>query len=271
MSIADITLNDEHWYSDNGITLHLDKTVEQIQRGYKKVITEDGTQSEYDQLIIATGSSPFMIPIPGTDKEGVITFRNIDDCNVMVETAKQYKRAAVIGGGLLGLEAAKGLINLGMEVTVVHDQSTLMNMQLDEVAGEMLRISLQAQGMDLRLATLTTAVLGKERVTGLLFADGTTLDCDLLVMAAGIRPNKALAEASGLYCNRGIIVNDHMQTVTDPSVYAVGGVYRAPWRHLRPGSAAFRASQDTRLPDHRSGAQILRRVGRIHQAESLRR
>ena len=222
MSIADITLNDEHWYSDNGITLHLDKTVEQIQRGYKKVITEDGTQSEYDQLIIATGSSPFMIPIPGTDKEGVITFRNIDDCNVMVETAKQYKRAAVIGGGLLGLEAAKGLINLGMEVTVVHDQSTLMNMQLDEVAGEMLRISLQAQGMDLRLATLTTAVLGKERVTGLLFADGTTLDCDLLVMAAGIRPTTALAEASGLYCNRGIIVNDHMQTVTDPSVYAVG-------------------------------------------------
>jgi len=222
MTIKDIILNDEQWYADNGITLHMGKRIRKIQRGYKKVIAEDGTEAEYDNLIIATGSSPFIIPIPGMDKDGIITFRDIDDCKAMIEAAGEYKKAAVIGGGLLGLEAAKGLVNLGMDVTVIHDQSTLMNMQLDETAGDLLRIALEKQGMKFRLSTLTTAVLGKERVTGLLFADGSSLDCELLVVAVGIRPNKALAEESGLYCNRGIIVNDHMQTVTDASVYAVG-------------------------------------------------
>jgi len=222
MAVEDIILNEEQWYADNGITLHMGKRIKNIQRGYKKVVAEDGTETGYDNLVIATGSDPFIIPIPGVDKEGIITFRDIDDCNTMIEAAKKYKSVAVIGGGLLGLEAAKGLINLGMDVTVIHDQATLMNMQLDQTAGDMLRISLEKQGMKFRLSTLTTAILGKERVTGLLFADGTSLDCDLLVMAVGIRPNKALAEESGLYCNRGIIVNDHMQTVTDPAVYAVG-------------------------------------------------
>jgi len=222
MSLEDITLNDRKWYSDHGITLHLGKRIKKIQRGYKKVIAEDGTEASYNNLIIATGSNPFIIPIPGVDKEGIITFRDIDDCNAMTEASKQYKKAVVIGAGLLGLEAAKGLLNLGMDVTVIHDQSTLMNMQLDQTAGELLRISLQAQGLKFKLSTLTTAILGKERVTGLLFADGTMLDCDLLVMAVGIRSNKQLAEESGLYCNRGILVNDYMQSVTDPAVYAVG-------------------------------------------------
>ena len=123
MAIEDIILNDEQWYADNGITLHLGKQIREIQRGYKKVVAEDGTEAEYDNLIIATGSNPFMIPIPGADKEGIIAFRNIDDCDVMFEAAKAYKKAAVIGGGLLGLEAAKGLVSLGMDVTVVHDQA----------------------------------------------------------------------------------------------------------------------------------------------------
>jgi len=222
MSLEDITLNDQQWYSDHGITLHLGKRIKKIQRGYKKVIAEDGTEASYDTLIVATGSNPFIIPIPGVDKEGIITFRDIDDCNAMTEASKQYKKAVVIGAGLLGLEAAKGLLNLGMDVTVIHDQSTLMNMQLDQTAGELLRISLQAQGLKFKLSTLTTAILGKERVTGLLFADGTMLDCDLLVMAVGIRSNKQLAEESGLYCNRGILVNDYMQSVTDSAIYAVG-------------------------------------------------
>jgi nitrite reductase (NADH) large subunit len=222
MTIEDIILNDEKWYADHGINLHLGKPIREIQRGYKKVIAEDGTEAGYDNLIIATGSSPFIIPIPGVDKEGIITFRDIDDCKTMIRAAEQYKKVAVIGGGLLGLEAAKGLINLGMDVTVIHDQATLMNMQLDKTAGDLLRISLEKQGMKFRLSTLTIAVLGKERVTGLLFADGSSLECDLLVMAVGIRPNKALAESAGLYCNRGIIVNDHMQTITDSAIYAVG-------------------------------------------------
>ena len=221
-TIEDIILNDEQWYKDNGIKLHMGKKVTEIHRGKKVVTAEDGTTAEYDNLIIATGSNPFIIPIPGHDKEGVIAFRDIEDCDKMFEAAKTYKKAAVIGGGLLGLEAAKGLLNLGMEATVIHDQDTLMNMQLDSVAGEMLKTSLEAQGMQFKMSTLTTEVLGDKRVKGLKFKDGSTLDCDLLVMAVGIRPNKALAESCGLFCNNGIVVNDYMQTVTDASVYVVG-------------------------------------------------
>jgi len=221
-TIDDIILNDEQWYADNGITLHLGTRIKEIQRGYNKVIAGDGTETKYDNLIIATGSNPFMIPIPGHDKEGVMAFRDIDDCDAMLDAAGKYKKAAVIGGGLLGLEAAKGLLHLGMDVTVIHDQATLMNMQLDSVAGEMLRIDLEEQGMKFKVSTLTTEVTGEDRVTGLTFKDGSTLACDLLIMAVGIRPNKQLAEESGLFCNRGIVVNDYMQTVTDPSVYSVG-------------------------------------------------
>ena len=221
-TIEDIILNDEQWYQDNGITLHMGKRIKEIQRGYKKVIAEDGTEAKYDNLIIATGSNPFIIPISGHDKEGVMAFRDIDDCDTMIEAAKTYKKAAVIGGGLLGLEAAKGLMNLGMETTVIHDQATLMNMQLDSVAGGMLRTDLEGQGMAFKTSTLTTEITGDKRVTGLKFKDGTSLDCDLLVMAVGIRPNMALAKDCGLFCNRGIVVNDYMQSVTDPSVYSVG-------------------------------------------------
>jgi len=221
-TIEDIILNDEQWYTDNGITLHMGKKVTEIHRGKKTVTAEDGTVAEYDNLIIATGSNPFIIPIPGHDKEGVMAFRDIDDCDTMVEASKKYKKAAVIGGGLLGLEAAKGLMNLGMEATVIHDQATLMNMQLDTVAGEMLRADLEGQGMAFKTSTLTSEVTGEERVTGLKFKDGSSLDCDLLVMAVGIRPNMALAQDCGLFCNRGIVVNDYMQTVTDASVYSVG-------------------------------------------------
>jgi|UPI00037D4106 nitrite reductase (NADH) large subunit len=221
-TIDDIILNDEQWYAEHHITLHLGTRIQAIHRGYKKVVAEDGTETPYDNLIIATGSNPFIIPIPGHDKTGVMAFRDIDDCDAMVEAAKTYKKAAVIGGGLLGLEAAKGLLHLGMDVTVIHDQATLMNMQLDSIAGSMLRGDLEKQGMSFKTSTLTTEVVGDDRVTGLTFKDGSSLDCDLLIMAVGIRPNTALAKESGLFCNRGIVVNDYMQSVTDPSVYAVG-------------------------------------------------
>jgi len=221
-TIEDIILNDEQWYADKGIALHVGKRIKEIQRGYRKVIAEDGTEAEYDNLIIATGSNPFIIPIPGHDKEGVMAFRDIDDCDTMLEAAKTYKKAAVIGGGLLGLEAAKGLLNLGMEATVIHDQATLMNMQLDSTAGEMLRADLEGQGMEFKVSTLTTEITGDERVTGLTFKDGSSLKCDLLIMAVGIRPNMALAKEAGLFCNRGIVVDDFMQTVSDPAIYSVG-------------------------------------------------
>jgi len=221
-TIEDIILNEEQWYADNNITLHMGKRITEIQRGHKKLVAEDGTEVEYDNLIIATGSNPFIIPIPGHDKEGVMGFRDIDDCDAMFAAAKTYKKAAVIGGGLLGLEAAKGLMHLGMEATVIHDQATLMNMQLDTPAGEMLRADLEGQGMKFKVSTLTTEITGEDRVEGLQFKDGTSLDCDLLVMAAGIRPNMALADECGIYCNRGIVVNDYMQTITDPAIYSVG-------------------------------------------------
>ena len=222
MQVEDIILHDEKWYQERGITLHLGRKVTEIRRGRRSVIADDGTEAEYDALIMATGANPVMIPIPGVDKEGVVTFRSIDDCQRMMERSKTFKRAAVIGGGLLGLEAARGLIDLGMEVTVIHNQDTLMNLQLDSIAGDMLRQRLEGQGMKFRLSSLTTEVLGNGRVTGVRFADGGELNCDVLVMATGIRPNKELAEAAHLYCNRGIVVNDYMQTITDPSVYAVG-------------------------------------------------
>jgi len=221
-TIQEIILNDAAWYTKHNITLHMGSRIREIQRGYKKVIAEDGSETEYDNLIIATGSNPFIIPIPGHDKQGVMAFRNIDDCDAMIEAAKTYKKAAVIGGGLLGLEAAKGLLNLGMEVTVIHDQATLMNMQLDSVAGEMLRADLEKQGMAFKVSTLTTEVLGENQVSGLRFKDGSTLNCELLIMAVGIRPNTALAKDCGIYCNRGIVVNDYMQTITDPGIYSVG-------------------------------------------------
>lgn len=230
-SFKDIIINDEDWYSENNINLHLGKKITEIQRGYKKIISEDGEEFEYDKLIIATGSNAFIIPIPGVDLQGVVTFRNIEDCEKMKEASKNFKQAAVIGGGLLGLEAAKGLLNLGMEVTVIHDQDYLMNMQLDRTAALMLKKELETQGMKFLLKTLTSEICSDTmteegsqsgRVSGLRFTDGSTLKCDLVAMSVGIRPNIELAQKSHLYTNRGIIVNDYMQTITDSAIFAVG-------------------------------------------------
>jgi len=222
VGLEDLVLKNPSWYREHGIELRLGKRVVRIDRGRKQVVAEGGTQVSYDRLILATGSVPFIPPIQGTEKEGVLVFRTLEDCERMIEASKHFKKAAVIGGGLLGLEAAKGLLNLGMEVVVIHDQATLMNMQLDETAGQMLREALERQGMRFRLSTLTTEILGEERVQGLRFKDGGELACDLVVIATGIRPNIALAKDAGLYCNRGIVVNDYMQTITDPAIYAVG-------------------------------------------------
>ncbi|WP_028610746.1 nitrite reductase large subunit NirB [Paenibacillus harenae] len=217
----DIVINSWDWYTENNIILHAGHTVKAIDTKRKIVSTESGIQAPYDEVIIATGSLPFMLPLPGADKKGVIAFRDIKDCETMMETAKKYKKAVVIGGGLLGLEAARGLLNLNMEVSVVHNNKILMNRQLDETAGIMLQKELQQQGMKFLLGKNTEKILGKERVTGLRFTDGSEESADLVVMAVGIKPNMAMAKKSGIEVNRGILVNDFMETnIRD--VYSVG-------------------------------------------------
>ena len=220
-TIDDIMLNDEQWYVDNGITLHKGKEVSEIDRVGRKVIAADGITENYDRLLVATGSTPFIIPVPGHELEGVVSFRDIHDVDQMLDAAKQHKHAVVIGGGLLGLEAANGLIQQGMSVTVVHIMDTLMERQLDEPAAAMLRKSLEERGLNFLMGAQTEAIIGKDRVEKLRFKDGTEIYTDLVVMAVGIRPNFALAEKAGIHCERGIVVSDTMQTF-DPRIYAVG-------------------------------------------------
>lgn len=220
-TIDEIMLNDEQWYTDNNITLHKGKKVANLDRRQRQVITEDGMTVDYDRLLLATGSTPFIIPVPGSDLEGVITFRDIDDVDSMFATAKEYRHAVVIGGGLLGLEAANGLLKQGMKVTVVHLMDTLMERQLDTVAGKMLRKSLEERGVDFLTKASTKEIIGKQRVQGVVMEDGFELTADLVVMAVGIRPNIELARKAKLHFERGVVVNDTMQTY-DPRIYAVG-------------------------------------------------
>ncbi|TKC86264.1 NAD(P)/FAD-dependent oxidoreductase [Trinickia terrae] len=219
----DIVLNPLAWYEENGVRLHLRKTINKIDRKKRVVYAEDGTEAPYDRLLIATGSSPFILPVPGKDLKGVITYRDIYDTEAMIEAAKVKKHAVVIGGGLLGLEAANGLKLRGMEVTVVHLADTLLERQLDATAGKLLQRSLEERGLAFLLSKATTEIVGDEagQVAGVRFKDGDEIPADLVVMAAGIRPNTTLAESAGLHCNRGIVVNDTLQTY-DPRVYAVG-------------------------------------------------
>ncbi|MDU4698479.1 MAG: nitrite reductase large subunit NirB [Paenibacillus sp.] len=220
-TMDDIVLNDLNWYHDNGITLHMGTTVERIDSEAKEVVAEGGQRIPYDKVLIATGSTSFILPIPGSDKEGVVGFRDIADCEQMLEAAKTCKKAAVIGGGLLGLEAAKGLVQLGMDVTVVHLMEDLMERQLDHQAAGMLKAELERQGIKFKMGAQTTELLGDRRVSGLRFADGTELEAEFVVMAVGIKPNVAVAKASGMEVNRGIVVNDYMQTSLE-GVYSVG-------------------------------------------------
>ena len=221
MTIKDIMLNDVDWYAQNNIRLHLNKKVVKIDRVQRKVIADDGTEESYDRLLLATGSNPFILPIPGVDLEGVLTYRDIQDTDAMITAAANYKHAVVIGGGLLGLEAANGLKLRGMEVTVVHLMDWLMERQLDKIAAAMLQKSLEAKGLQFRLKTQTEAILGENgRATTVRFKaphgqapeTGEEIAADLVCMAVGIRPNTDLAKSAGLHCNRGIVVNDTMQT-----------------------------------------------------------
>lgn len=221
VNMQDIVLNDWDWYRDNQILLHAGQTATKIDTAGKIVTTDKGLAVPYDELVLATGSLPFMLPLPGADKEGVIAFRDIKDCETMIETAKSYKKAVVIGGGLLGIEAARGLLNLKMDVSVVHICHYLMERQLDFTAAKMLQDELERQGMKFLLEKNSDSILGKNRVTGLKFKDGSHVDADLIVMAVGIKPNVQIAKESGIEVNRGIVVDDYLQTSV-PNVYSVG-------------------------------------------------
>ncbi|MHB9102056.1 MAG: nitrite reductase large subunit NirB [Sulfuricella sp.] len=233
-TIQDIMLNDVDWYERNGITLHLGKKITKIDRQRRTVETEDGTLAEYDRLLLATGSNPVMLPVPGSELHGVVSFRDIRDVDAMLDASARYRHAVVIGGGLLGLEAANGLMLRGMDVTVVHLAPWLMERQLDQTAARMLQNNLEAKGLKFLLQKQTEQLIGSNelsplegegtvrgRVTAVRFKDGSEIPADLVVMAVGIRPNAALAESAGIHCNRGVVVNDTMQTY-DPRIYAVG-------------------------------------------------
>ncbi|UQD51887.1 nitrite reductase large subunit [Bacillus methanolicus] len=219
--IKDITMNDWDWYKENNIRLYTGETVVKVDSEKKVVVTDSERTKSYDELIIATGSLPSMLPIPGVEKEGVVSFRTIDDCQKIIEFSKRYKKAVVIGGGLLGLEAASGLLKLGMKVDVVHKSEYIMQKQLDPTGSKMLQKELEQLGINFLLGKDTKEIIGTSRVKGIQFKDGTKLEADLVVMAVGIRPNVELAKESGLAVNRGIIVNDYLQT-SIPHIYAVG-------------------------------------------------
>ncbi len=223
-TIDEIVLNPLSWYAEHGIRLHLGRKVVEIDRRRRIVRATDGTEEAYDRLLIATGSNPFILPVPGRDLAGVIAYRDIADTEAMIEAARKYRHAVVIGGGLLGLEAANGLMLRGMQVTVVHIAPHLMERQLDDAAGRLLQKSLEERGLKFMIGAQTQALVGGAggRVEAVQFKDGTRIPADLVVMAAGIRPNTELAEQAGLHVNRGIVVSDTMQTVTDPRIYAVG-------------------------------------------------
>ncbi|GAB3839669.1 nitrite/sulfite reductase domain-containing protein [Dactylosporangium cerinum] len=223
-----IFLNSLPWYATNGIDLRAGIRVERVDRFAKVVLDSTGNELRYDKLIIATGSRPFIPPIENMHHpkrgyhQGVFTFRTIDDTRGMIRYARDHERAVVIGGGLLGLEAARGLQQYGVDVTLVHAAGHLMNAQLDAQGGAILKASVERLGITVELAARTAAIEGKAKVEGVRFADGRVIPCDMVVVAAGIRPNTGLAEVSGLTVERGIVVDDQLRCLDEPDIYAVG-------------------------------------------------
>ncbi|MBX6420928.1 MAG: NAD(P)/FAD-dependent oxidoreductase [Nevskia sp.] len=218
---ADIITHPPAWYARHGIALYADDPVIAIDRSARLVTTLGGRSEHYDHLVLATGSRPFLPPIQGLDLPGVQCFRTLADVGAMIEAARSHRRAVVIGGGLLGLEAAHGLIRRGMDVTLIHLCPVLMERQLDAHAASLLQRSLETRGLRLILPAQTQALLGDTRVRAVRLTDGRELPADLVVIAAGIVPETQLARAAGLACERGVIVDDVLLT-SDPAISAIG-------------------------------------------------
>jgi nitrite reductase (NADH) large subunit len=217
----DIVIHDDAWYARHSVTLYKGERVVSIDRDRRTVESQNGIVEPYDRLVIATGSIPFIIPVPGSDLPGVITYRDLDDVAVMLAAAGTQGRCVVIGGGLLGLEAAAGLKAQGMDVTVIHVMPTLMERQLDPAAGYLLQKAMEARGIKVLTGMNTKAIVGAGKAEGVELADGTVVAASLVVMAVGIRPNAGIAREAGLEVNRGIVTNDRMVT-SDPAILAVG-------------------------------------------------
>lgn len=217
----EIVLNDLEWYEENRIQLRLGVRIIDVDPERKTVSGDDGSITSFDKLLIATGSSPLIPPMEGTKKKGVYVFRNLDDARALLDQAAPGKKAVVIGGGLLGLEAARGLQVQGCDVTVVHLMDTLMERQLDWTGGSYLKAKMECLGVRVLLERNTMAILGGDNAEGVAFKDGSSIAADFVVIAAGIRPNAELGRKAGLQVNRGIIVNDSMET-SSPEIFAVG-------------------------------------------------
>ena len=217
----DIIVHDDAWYARHNIDLRKGETVVAIDRAARKVRTQSGAVAPYDALVIATGSRPILIPVPGAELPGVVTFRDLDDVNAMLAAAEQGGNAVVIGGGLLGLEAAAGLAAKGMKTTVVHLMPTLMERQLDPNAAYLLQKAIERRGIEILTGANTNAILGDDKAEAVRLEDGRTLPADLVVMAVGIRPNTLLAKEAGLEVKRGVVVDDLLRT-SDERIFAVG-------------------------------------------------
>ncbi|UXR78123.1 MULTISPECIES: nitrite reductase large subunit NirB [unclassified Staphylococcus] len=250
MTVEETIMNPYEWYEEHNIQLITGDKVIKINREEQNVETESGRVVSYDQMIIATGSDSFILPIDGSRLDGVVGFRTIDDTEKMLETAKTKKKAIVIGGGLLGLECARGLVDQGMDVTVVHLAEWLMEVQLDRKAGGLLKADLEKQGIKFELQANTQEIIGESHVEGIRLSDGRVLDADMVVMAVGIRPVTKEARAAGLEIGRGIVVDDFMKT-SDPNIYAVGEC--AEHRSKVYGLVAPLYDQGKVLADHITG------------------
>ena len=230
-SLDDIVTHPHEWYARNGITLHAGDPVVSIDRAYRVVTARSGRAAPYERLLLAPGSRPLVLPVPGKDLPGVVSFRDVADVEAMLAASRQHRRAVVIGGGLLGLECAYGLKRRGMDVTVLHLMDRLMERQLDAAAAALLQQHLESSGLRVLLSAQTESIIGgpgadapgggPDRVRAVRLKDGREIPADLVVMAAGIVPNLDLAKAARLPCERGVLVNDTLQTF-DPRIYAVG-------------------------------------------------
>ena len=216
---ADVHL--DSWYKERGVRLIVNEIVSTVDPLARHLKTDRGRKIAYDKLVLATGSTPHILPVKGAGKAGVMTFRTLEDCVALMEAPKQYKKAAVIGAGLLGLETAMGLVQKGINTTVVHHQPNVMNRQLDRLASEMLQEELEAKGIHFALSKRTKEIVGASHAEGLRFSDGSILEADLVLMSVGVKPNVELAKKAGIDFHRGILVDDYLQT-SDPNVYAIG-------------------------------------------------
>ncbi|NDY92730.1 NAD(P)/FAD-dependent oxidoreductase [Ideonella livida] len=265
MDLDEVALRPASWYAEQGVTLHLDQTVVEVDRQHREVRCASGLRAGYDRLVLATGSLPFMPPLPGRELAGVMAYRDVADTQAMIAAAQAYRQAVVIGGGLLGLEAACGLARRGMAVTVVHLAPWLMERQLDRPAGALLAAALGRRGLHFALGAPTEALLGDAagRVRAVRLKDGRELPASLVVVAAGIRPRTELAQAMGLQCDHGgrggVRVTDTLQSVTDPRVYAVGEC--ASHRGTAYGLVAPAYEQARVCANHLAGLGVARYPG----------